>query len=125
MATWRVPSSTVATVADWIGTSAELAVTSDLFRRGATDFQGRAYVRWHAGVDDHVVQHGRLEAGERDHDAVGPGDERRHRENTPLSDVTVVNVSPVATFVTITSAPGTTTPSASTTTPEMEAVEEP
>jgi hypothetical protein len=46
-------------------------------------------------------------------------------ENTPLSDVTVVNVSPVATFLTITSAPGTTAPSASTTTPETEAVEEP
>src|SRR5262245_48337048 len=44
-------------------------------------------------------------------------------ENTPLSDETVLNVSDVATFLTTTSAPGITPPSASTTTPEMDAVD--
>src|SRR5262245_66046785 len=46
-------------------------------------------------------------------------------ENTPPPDVTAVNVSLVPLFLIVTSAPGTTPPAESTTTPETEAVEEP
>ncbi len=46
-------------------------------------------------------------------------------ENTPRSDETAVNVSPVALFLMRTSAPGMTPPSVSTTTPVMDAVDPP
>ena len=46
-------------------------------------------------------------------------------EKTPCPDVTAVNVSAVPLFLTVTSAPGTTPPAESTTTPEMDAVDEP
>src|SRR5262245_47630937 len=45
--------------------------------------------------------------------------------NTPWPDVTTVKVSAVPLFLTTTSAPGTTPPAESTTTPEMDAVDEP
>src|SRR5215510_661108 len=46
-------------------------------------------------------------------------------ENTPCPDVTAENVSFVPLLVMVTSAPGTTPPPVSTTTPAMEAVEAP
>src|SRR5262245_18106054 len=46
-------------------------------------------------------------------------------ENTPPPEVTAVNVSLVPLFLAATSAPGTAPPPESTTTPEMDAIEEP
>src|SRR5262245_55572098 len=45
--------------------------------------------------------------------------------NVPAPEVTVLKVSPVLEFVTTTVAPGITSPPLSTTTPEIEAVDEP
>ena len=46
-------------------------------------------------------------------------------EKTPCPEVTAVNVSAVPLFLMATSAPGTTPPPASTTTPEIDAVDDP